>query len=371
MHPSSAKKRDTSMSYQHLSQEERYRIAALSKSRYSLSAIARDLGRPKSTISREFGRNRSTHDNVYRAEVAHGYATARRRRERRGPHFSAEQWALVLKMLEHKFSPEQISNTIRMYCDFSISYETIYKYILFDKRKGGCIYKNLRIMPKRRRKRYNSYDSRGILRGKRSISDRPQNVESRQEIGHWEGDTVIGKDRHHCIVTLVERATGFLIIKKVPARTASEVTKACISAITEHKQSFISITFDNGTEFHSYKEIEAAHQITCYFAAPYHSWERGTNENTNGLIRQYIPKRTCMRHLTQKDCDRIAYSLNTRPRKRYGYKTPEQLYYGRDTSLHLLLEPRLGSHYSYSNKDRPTGHYCYSDSRRDLILDSP
>jgi transposase, IS30 family len=328
------------LSYQHLSQEERYTIAALLRSRKSKAYIARELHRHPSTIGRELAKNITAYDQAYRAERAHSYATARKRRERRGTHFTMEQWALVLHLLKHKLSPEQISNTIQMYCDFTISHETIYKYVLYDKKHGGTLYKNLRIMPKKRRKRYNSYDSRGILRGKRHISNRPKKVASRLEIGHWEADTVLGSDRHHCIVTLVERATGFVIIKKVPSRTASEVTKACIEAIAEHRQRFLTITFDNGTEFHSYKEIEALYPIKCYFATPYHSWERGTNENTNGLIRQYIPKRSCMKHITQNDCNQIAYALNTRPRKRYGYKTPEQLYCGRDTALHLLLEPK-------------------------------
>jgi IS30 family transposase len=328
------------LSYLHLSQEERYFIAALSKSRHTFSDIAKETGRHKSTILRELARNRCTSDNGYRAEVAHSYATARKKRNRRGTHFTIEQWAVVLHLLDYKFSPEQISNTIRKYLDFTISHETIYKYILYDKKHGGSLYKNLRIMPKRRRKRYNSYDSRGILRGKRHISKRPKVVESRHVIGHWEGDTVIGSDRHHCIVTLVERATGFVIIKKISARTAVLVTQACIQAIKEHKRKFITITFDNGTEFHSYKDIESQTSVTCFFATPYHSWERGTNENTNGLIRQYLPKKTCMKQISQDDCDRIAYQLNTRPRKRYGYRTPEQLYYGKDTALHLLLEPK-------------------------------
>jgi len=146
--------------------------------------------------------------------------------------------------------------------------------------------------------------------------------------------------RHHCIVTLVERKTGFVIIKKITARTAEQVTAACIKAIKEHRRMFKTITFDNGTEFHSYKEIEAKTSVKCYFAASYHSWERGTNENTKGLIRQYLPKRSCMREITQADCDRIAYLLNTRPRKRQCYKTPENLYYGKDSALHLLLEAR-------------------------------
>jgi len=164
-----------------------------------------------------------------------------------------EQWALILRLLKYKLSPDQISNTIKMYCDFTISHETIYKYILYDKKHGGSLYQFLRIMQKRRHKRYNPYDSRGVLQGKRHISIRPKHIEARVEIGHWKADTVVGRDRHHCIVTLVERVTGFVIIKKVSSRTAFEVTKACIQAVKEHRQIFITITFDNGTEFNSYK----------------------------------------------------------------------------------------------------------------------
>ena len=216
----------------------------------------------------------------------------------------------------------------------------MYQYILYDKKKGGSIYKHLRIVPKRRRKRYNSHDSRGRLAGKRMIETRPDEINARSTIGHWEGDTVIGGDRHHCIVTLVERKTGFTIIKKIRARTVEEVNKACIAAIHEHGIKFISITFDNGTEFHGYKQLEELFPITCYFANPYHSWERGTNENTNGLIRQYLPKKSCMKKLTQATCDRIAYKLNTRPRKRLGFKTPYEVYYETESPLHFKLEPK-------------------------------
>jgi IS30 family transposase len=172
------------------------------------------------------------------------------------------------------------------------------------------------------------------------IQERPVEIENRTSIGHWEGDTVIGADRHHCIVTLVERSTGFVIIKKIQARTVEEVNSACIKAIKEHGKNFKTITFDNGTEFHGYKAIEEKFPVTCYFANPYHSWERGTNENINGLIRQYIPKKSCMKGITQADCDRIAYKLNTRPRKRYGFKTPYELYYQTGSPLHFILEPK-------------------------------
>jgi IS30 family transposase len=328
------------MCYRQLSREERYTITALLRAGKSITEIAKELKRSRSTIWRELNRNRTRHDDGYRAEKAHSYATARRKRERRGSHFSPDQWAQVIMLLTNDFSPEQAVHVLRTYANFSISHETIYKYVLYDKDMGGSLYKHLRIMPKKRRKRYNSHDSRGILPGKRHISTRPKEIDLRADIGHWEGDTVIGKDRHHCIVTLVERKTGFVIIKKITARTAQEVTNACIAAILEHKQRFRTITFDNGTEFHGYKILEDCFPVTCYFATPYHSWERGTNENTNGLIRQYLPKRSCMKNITQVDCDRIAHKLNSRPRKRHGFKTPEQLYFGKDPLLHLLLEPK-------------------------------
>lgn len=305
-YPTPAKKRNTSLKYQQLSREERYIIVELLKTHMCPAAIGRQLGHSTSTITRELERNRRP-TGYYDPSVAHGYAIARRHKPRRGSQFSEEQWQIVLFLLRMDFSPEQISNTLKRFRLFSISYETIYQYLLYDKKKGGSWYKHLRHVSKKRRKRYNSYDSRGRLAGKRHISQRPDYINNRSRIGHWEGDTVIGKDRHHCIVTLVERKTGFVIIKKITARTAEQVTAVCIQAIKEHGQKFKTITFDNGTEFHGYKDIEEATSVKCYFATPYHSWERGTNENTNGLIRQYLPKQCCMKDITQADCDRIAY----------------------------------------------------------------
>ncbi len=314
--------------YSQLSQAERYTIAGLSRRRWSCSEIAEATGRHRSTIYRELsGKNRNTHDGLYRAEVAHSYATARRRRERRGTHYTKAQWSLVAYYLRKKWSPEQISDHLEHHTSFSMSHETIYKYILKDKKQGGFLYTNLRIMPKLRRKRYNAKDSRGILPGKRHISTRPPEVETRQEFGHWEGDTVMGSDLHHCILTLVERKTGYTIIKKLKARTAAFTTAAALEVLKEHHRKFKTITFDNGTEFHDYARLEAAYPVTCYFATPYHSWERGTNENTNGLIRQYLKKGRSMESVDQTQCDFIANELNTRPRKRHGFKTPRMLYY--------------------------------------------
>jgi IS30 family transposase len=295
-------------------------------SRKTDAEIARTLGRSQSTISRELARNRCNSDSTYRAEVAHSYATARRKRVRRGFHLSTERWNQVVTLVKEKWSPEQISNTLKLSGDFTVSHETIYRYILIDKWQGGRLFKYLRIMPKVRRKRYNTKDSRGILPGKRHISTRPYEVETRKVLGHWEGDTVIGSDRHHCILTLVERKSGLVVIKKLNSRTTDSVTQAALPAIRERLANFKTLTLDNGTEFHDYKILEDHFPVKCYFATPYHSWERGSNENLNGLIRQYLPKRMCMSGVTQAHCDYIAFKLNSRPRKRHGYRTPQEVY---------------------------------------------
>jgi IS30 family transposase len=312
--------------YHQLSQGELYTINILLQHRESIANIAHVLGRSPSTIYRERSRNRSVHDNFYRAECAHELATARRRRARRGSHFSQSQMRQVIALLKEKWSPEQIVDKILKRGVFTISHETIYKFILQDKKHGGLLYKHLRIMPKVHRKRYNTHDSRGILLGKRHISTRPKYIEKRKVLGHWEGDTVIGSDRHHCILTFVERKSGLVVIKKMKSRTVEEVTRSASAIIRKQPEMFKTITYDNGTEFHEYKVLERRFPIKCYFATPYHSWERGSNENLNGLIRQYIPKGACMSKVTQVQCDRIAFHLNSRPRKRHGFQTPQEVY---------------------------------------------
>jgi transposase, IS30 family len=312
--------------YTQLSQEERYTIAYLSGRHYKVAQIARELGRHRSTIGREIQRNKRAYDGGYRAEQAQSYYQGRRRRSRYGFHHTRTQMQPVFYLIKKKWSPEQISFILKKSGVLSISHETIYKHILYDKKHGGTLYTYLRIIPKIRRKRYNTRDSRGRLLGKRSIQERPTEVETRKIIGHWEGDTVIGRDRHHCIVTLVERKSGLVIIKKITARTSEQVTAVVIEAIRENPGMFKTITFDNGSEFHGYKKIEKETGVVCYFAAPYHSWERGSNENCNGLIRQYLPKRKCMSAVSQRECNWIAKQLNTRPRKRHNYTTPMEVF---------------------------------------------
>jgi IS30 family transposase len=313
--------------YHQLTQEERYRIAAQRSIGSSHAEIARVLGRHPSTIGRELRRNATRHDGNYRAEKAQSYATARRRRCRRRAQFSAQDMARVTQLLRRRWSAEQVSGVLKKTGELSISHETIYRRIRWDKKIGGSLWRHTRIMSKFGRKRYRSQDSRGVLRGKRAIGERPAEVQARQRIGHWEGDTVMGRDMRHCVLTLVERKTGYAIIKKLRTRSKDEVTRAATRAIAAHCRRFKTITFDNGTEFHDYALLEKRFPLKVYFATPYHSWERGTNENFNGLVRQYLPKGTCMSSVTQIQCNYIAADLNTRPRKRHNFNTPAQLYH--------------------------------------------
>lgn len=308
--------------YRQLTSEERYALSTLRKQGCTQAQIARALGRHRSTISREVRRN-SRKDGGYRPSTAHDFARWRRSRSRRNQRFTSADWAIVLTHLEQHWSPEQISGRLKKDGTLRISHETIYRHIWHDKRQGGTRFKLLRQAGKKRRKRYGAYDSRGRLAGKRHISDRPAAVENRSQIGHWEIDTVLGTGKP-CIVTLVERTTGYVTIGKLRARTTAELNQATLALLASAPLPVRTITADNGTEFHAYKGIEAQSGARFFFATPHHSWERGTSENTNGLIRQYLPKRTSMASVSQDRCDIIAERLNTRPRKRLDYLTPEE-----------------------------------------------
>ena len=312
------------MRYHQITPEERYTLATLRKQvpALSMAAIARMMGRHRSTISREIRRNSSRHDGAYRYSVAQEKTNGRRCRSRRNSQFSVEQWALIKQLLREGLSPEQISGRLRLEGRLNISLETIYRHIRRDKCQGGQLFRLLR-QPARWRKRYGSgSERRGHLPGKRHISERPAAVDARQEIGHWEMDTIVGNDGHHCVVSLVERVSGCVLIGKLRSRTVAATNRRVIQLIRPLRHLFKTITVDNGTEFHGYRHIERATGATFYFATPYHSWERGTNENTNGLIRQYIAKKQSMKGITQARCISIALRLNNRPRKRLGFLTP-------------------------------------------------
>lgn len=320
------------MTYHQLTEPERYLISQLRKAGRGVAEIAGILGRHRSTIYRECRRNATQHIarglTVYCPSKAQQQRNGRSRRSRRGPHHDAVQYARVEELLKQQWSPEQIASTLHKQGEFRISFQTIYRHVRRDWRAGGKLYVQLRRRYKRRKRHYGP-ERRGRMQGKRMIDERPVEVESRQVQGHWEIDTVWGASwEKPCIVTLVERASGYLLIGKLPNRTTKALNRRTIGLMQRTGAPFLTITSDNGTEFHGYPHIEAVTGAIVYFARPHHPWERGTNENTNGLIRQYLPKGKSMANLTQKQCDAIAHKLNTRPRKRYRYETPLQKLFG-------------------------------------------
>ena len=315
------------MMYHQITFAERYTLGVLRQRGLSAAAIARALGRHRSTIGREVRRNRATSDATYRPQLADWYARGRRSRSRRNRRFTAADWARIQVLLREDWSPEQIAGWLRRQQQLAISHETIYRYVWADQRAGGLLHTHLRGARKQRRKRYGRYDSRGRLAGKRPITSRPAVVEARTQVGHWEVDTLLGAGQAGpCALSLVERKTGYVVLGKLRQRVAGEVNRRAARLIRAQPRPVRTITADNGTEFHQYAALERATTVRFYFATPHHAWERGTNENTNGLLRQYLPKRASMVHLTQPDCTRIATKLNRRPRKRLGYRTPEECY---------------------------------------------
>ena len=317
------------MLYHQITSAERYTLGLLRRRGLRPATIARILGRHRSTVGRELRRNGTPRDGCYRPQLADWYARGRRSRSRRNRRFTEVEWIRIQQLLREDWSPEQVAGWLRRHRELAISHETIYRYVWADKCAGGTLYQHLRGARKQRRKRYGRYDSRGRLAGKRMITERPPSVATRQELGHWEADTMLGASQAGpCVLSLVERKTGYLLLGQLRQRISAAVNQRARQLIAAQPYPVRTITVDNGTEFHEYAQLERATGTCFYFAIPHHAWERGTNENTNGLIRQYLPKRQSMAHLTQHECNRIAAKLNRRPRKRLNYRTPEECYEG-------------------------------------------
>jgi len=313
------------MQYRQLTSGERYTISSLKRQGLTPTEIANEIGRHRSTVYREYKRN-SCNDDRYRAFKADSRTHGRRSRSRPNRQFTHEDYKLINKYLRKKWSPAQISGALYNEGVLSISHETIYQHIWLDRINGGNLYTHLRQSQKKRRKRYNAYDSRGVLAGKRHISERPPVIDNRSRIGDWEIDLVMGRGDRDCILTLIERKSGVTKIAKLKNKSKKQTNSKLLRLLKSIAGKVKTITADNGTEFHGYKEIEKKTGIKFYFCTPYHSWERGTNENTNGLIRQYLPKGESMASLTQRKCNKIAHELNTRPRERLDFKTPQEVY---------------------------------------------
>ena len=307
--------------YQQLTREQRYQIYALKKEGHNRTQIARNVGVHKATIGRELTRNLG--ERGYRPKQADELAQARQKQRVR-PRITVAQWSQVEDLLRHEWSPEQISGRLKLEGQARISHERIYQYVYADKRAGGTLSRHLRCR-KQRRKRYGTYSRRGLIPNRVLIDQRPQVVEHKARLGDWEADTIIGQHHRLAIVSLVERKSKFVRLAKVRRNTAKSVA----NAMTRQLQSLEvkTITSDNGREFAHHQHIAAHLSADFYFAHPYSSWERGVNENTNGLVRQYFPKKSDFSKITDRQINKVVDRLNQRPRKTLGYKTPNEVFF--------------------------------------------
>ena len=314
--------------YHQLTQEQRYQIYALKKTRHSLSEIAEVMGVHKSTVSRELNRNRG--GRGYRPQQAQNLAV--QRRQKATPRISRHTWAVVEKLLRQDWSPEQISGRLKKEQKVCISHEWIYQHVLADKRAGGDLYKHLRCQ-KKRRKRYGAYDRRGKLPNCRSIEERPAVVNARQRLGDWEIDTMIGKSHKQAILTLTERKSRFTMLAKVARPTARAVRQQVCRVLLPVQDKVHTLTSDHGKEFADHEQIAEALNLKFYFAHPYPAWERGTNENTNGLLRQYFPKKSDFQSVSNQELRQTMSKLNFRPRKSLRFKTPFEVFHHSSVAL--------------------------------------
>lgn len=278
------------MGYHQLTQGERYAIARMHARGYSDREIGYVLDRSPATIGRERKRNACPHDGFYRAEKAHSRAMTRRSKSRKKSQYSQGEWGQVRALLQRKWSPKQISGRRAIEGARAMSHETIYRYVRRDRREGGSVWRHMRVMSKIGRKHRGSPVTRGRLAGKRHISERPKAVQARRQLGHYEGDTVMGADVRHCVLTLVERKTGFVVIKKLSARSVEQANTALGRSIIGLKGRIRTITLDNGTEFHGYKRLEEQFRVKFYFATPYHSWERERTKTPTGCFGSTCPR---------------------------------------------------------------------------------
>ena len=313
-------------SYEHLTREKRCQIYILNERGDSPAEIARIIGVDPSTISRELKRNSGVQG--YHYEEANQKAEDRRSQSH-CLKMTPETILLIEKKLKMGLSssPVQISGWLKRHGKNYVSYETIYKHIWADKKKGGTLYKNLRHSGKKYNRRSKGTAGRGCIPGRIDIRERPQIVEEKTRLGDWELDTIIGAKHQGAIVTMVDRTTKLTKLVKVSRKTAEEVKEALIKKLAPIKKFVHTLTADNGKEFAYHQNVSTALQADFFFATPYHSWERGLNEHTNGLVRQYFPKSMNFNDISEEDVERVEAFLNNRPRKILGFETPLEAFH--------------------------------------------
>lgn len=321
----------------HLTQEQRYTICCMLKQGYNKSEIARAITKDKSVVFNEIKRNSDKRSGVYDDELANR-KYAKRQKEKpkiiRFTNLIQEETELLLR---DDYSPEQVVGVFQKLGKETVSIERIYQYIWEDKKNKGDLHTHLRRQGRRYRKRGSSKDSRGIIKNRISIDKRDKIVENRSRFGDLEVDLIIGKHHNQAILTVNDRASGMLKMKKVASKQADIVTMAINEILEDWKPYLFTITADNGKEFAGHEEVSEKLEIDYFFAHPYHSWERGSNENLNGLIRQYFAKGSDFTEITNKHIKEIETKLNNRPRKRFNYENPifvmNQLLFNQEVAL--------------------------------------
>lgn len=321
------------MGYTQLGLDERYQIYELLHRGWSIAAVAEWMRRSRSTIYRELKRNRG--NKGWRPRQAWEKALARRA-GKTGPRLQPAVWQEVERLLRDDWSPEQIADRFRLENNVGISHEWIYQYVYRDRRSGGDLYRHLR-QQKPRRKRLGKYGRRSYLKNTRSIEDRPKGADSRRWFGHWEGDTIVGKGQQGAILTLVERKARYTRLCHVPTRHSDGVRDKVRELLAPIQHRVKTITYDNGREFAAHQDMEQQLEAKVYFAHPYASWERGTNENTNGLLRQYFPKKRSLAAVSAQEIAQAEHRLNHRPRKCLGFRTPHEVFFGEKHLLTVAL----------------------------------
>lgn len=312
--------------YTQLNQEQRYHISGLRKSGWNQTQIADEIGVNKSTISREFSRNKGLRG--WRPKQAQTMRDERKQACINGKQFLPNEWAEVERLTRADLSPEQVANRLELEGGLQISPETIYRYIYANKRNGGDMHKHLRSQKPHRKRYASGQERRGTLCNRVSIDDRPCVVDQKTRIGDWEGDTVIGKNHKGGLVTLAERVSRYVLAGHIQSKHAAGVTAVTTRLLSPYKDKCHTITFDNGKEFAEHESMAIQLKADIYFAHPYSSWERGLNENSNGLIRQYFPKGMDLSNIAEEHVQWAVERLNHRPRKVLGYRTPHEVFFG-------------------------------------------
>src|SRR6185295_2355332 len=311
------------MNYTQLTREQRYQIFALMKAGHNQSQIAAIVGCHKSTIFRELRRNCGSHGyDPNQAQLL----TRRRQRQSHAPRIPAQTWQQVELLLGQQWSPEQITGRLKLERQRTVSPERIYLYIYADKRRGGSLHCHLRSQ-KKQRKRYGGYIRRGQIPNRTRIEQRPPIVASKRRYGDWEADTIIGGRHRGGILSVVERKSKLTRLRRLATKAAAEMKDQTIALLAPLAARVHTITVDNGKEFCEHELIASRLQARIYFAHPYASWERGLNENTNGLVRQYFPKKYDFAKITDSELQQVEDLLNNRPRKTLGYRTPNEVFF--------------------------------------------